>query len=100
LAKSPERTVKSFSKLLPERVSFESFSSEALKLYTEDSKTDDRGWWPRCRWSFRISKKVSHVITAGFYFKGHTSREIIPPLLIEKGTSVTFGYLNKRPLTG
>jgi hypothetical protein len=69
LAKSPERTVKSFSKLLPERVSFESFWSEALKLYTEDSKTDGRGWWPRCRWSFRISKKVSHVM-AGFYFWG------------------------------
>jgi hypothetical protein len=81
LAESPERTVKSFSKLLPERASFESFWSEALKLYTEDSKTDDRGWWPRCRWSFRISKKASHVI-AGFYFKGDTSEEIIPSPLI------------------
>jgi hypothetical protein len=81
LAKSPERAVKSFSKLLPERVSFESFWSEALKLYTEDSKTDDRGWWPCCRRSFRISKKVSHVM-AGFYFKGNASREIIPFLLI------------------
>jgi hypothetical protein len=81
LTKSPERTVKSFSKLPPERVRFESFWSEALKLYTEDSKADDRGWWPRCRWSFRISKKVS-LVMAGFYFKGNTSREIIPPLSI------------------
>jgi hypothetical protein len=41
--------VKRFSKLLPERVSFESSWSEALKLYTEVSKTDDKGWWPRRR---------------------------------------------------
>jgi len=29
--------------LLPERAVFESFWSEALNLYTEDSKFDDRG---------------------------------------------------------
>jgi hypothetical protein len=30
-------------------MTFKSFSSEVWKLYTEDSQTDDRGWWPRRR---------------------------------------------------
>jgi hypothetical protein len=69
--------VKSFSKLLPERASFEDFWSEALKLYTEDSKTDDRGGGPlqMLLWDFKKSQPVS---MAGFYFKGYSLRESIP----------------------
>ena len=46
---SPERIFRKFSKLLPERAGFGSFWSEALNFYTKVSKTNDRGWWPRCR---------------------------------------------------
>jgi hypothetical protein len=69
--------VKSFSKLLPERASFESFWSEALKLYTEDSKTDDRGWWPHRRCGFRISKKGQPYTRADFFFRVITQRDHI-----------------------
>ena len=44
---SPERIYQEVAKVLPERVVFGSFWSEVLKLYTEDSKANDRGWWPR-----------------------------------------------------
>ena len=53
--------VKSFSKLLPERASFEGFWSEALKLYTEDSKTDDRGGGPVADVALGFQKKSASV---------------------------------------
>jgi hypothetical protein len=43
---SPERINLKFSEALPERVVFGSFWNEVLKLYTEDSMTDDRGGGP------------------------------------------------------
>jgi hypothetical protein len=47
--------------LLPERASFEGFWSEALKLYTEDSKTDDRGGGPVADAALGFQKKSASV---------------------------------------
>jgi len=44
----PERIIYKFSKWLPERLAFERFWSEVSKFYTEKSRTDERGCWPRC----------------------------------------------------
>jgi len=55
--------------LLPERAVFKSFWSEALKLYTEDSKPIIGGGGPvaDAAWNFKKGQPVS---LAGFYFDG------------------------------
>jgi hypothetical protein len=65
---SPERISQKFQKLLPERVAFESFWSETLNLYTEDSKLDDRGWWPRRRKQLGFLKKSALLVYGWLFF--------------------------------
>jgi hypothetical protein len=67
LARSPERIRYKFSRTLPERVSLGSFWSEALGLYTEDSKRIIGGGGPVAKIAW-ILIKASHLAMAGFFY--------------------------------
>ena len=55
--------------MLPERVTFGSFWSEALGLYTEDSKRMIRGGGPVAL-VLRILIKAGHLAMAGLFYAG------------------------------
>ena len=55
--------------LLPERAVFESFWSETLKLYTEDSRTMIGGGGPVAKSAEDFKKGQPYLYMAGFFVK-------------------------------